>query len=227
LFFWKVFWLGNGYPDKSIFPGFTESRRSSVSKEAKRVVVERSAFDETLRLPIIRACLSDRATAESRENDRRIGRWSSPIERIVGRDSERLLGLAGSRNPSASASSGRRKARKNRLGTLFDLDYDLLLYDVTSTYFEGLCERNPQAQRGYSRDKRGDCKQVCIGRAPFTASTKSCKPNVVEKSQPPPEKTRGFVDTSVELGLGLSGRIFAKPEVFFDGVAAHQVAVEV
>jgi hypothetical protein len=52
---------------------------------------------------------------------------------------------------------------KNRLGTLFNLDYDLLLYDVTSTYFEGLCEGNPQAQRGYSRDKRGDCKQVCIG----------------------------------------------------------------
>ncbi len=52
---------------------------------------------------------------------------------------------------------------KNRLGTLFDLDYDLLLYDVTSTYFEGLCEGNPQAQRGYSRDKRPDCKQVCIG----------------------------------------------------------------
>jgi hypothetical protein len=52
---------------------------------------------------------------------------------------------------------------KNRLGTLFDLDYDLLLYDVTSTYFEGLCEGNPQAQRGYSRDKRSDCKQVCIG----------------------------------------------------------------
>jgi transposase len=52
---------------------------------------------------------------------------------------------------------------KNRLGTLFDLDYDLLLYDVTSTYFEGLCEGNPQAQRGYSRDHRPDCKQVCIG----------------------------------------------------------------
>lgn len=52
---------------------------------------------------------------------------------------------------------------EERLGTLFDLDYDLLLYDVTSTYFEGLCEDNPQARRGYSRDKRGDCKQVCIG----------------------------------------------------------------
>lgn len=52
---------------------------------------------------------------------------------------------------------------KNKLGSLFDLEYDLLLYDVTSTYFEGQCERNPHAQRGYSRDKRGDCKQVCIG----------------------------------------------------------------
>jgi hypothetical protein len=52
---------------------------------------------------------------------------------------------------------------KNRLGELFRLDYDLLLYDVTSTYFEGQAEGNPQARRGYSRDHRGDCKQVCIG----------------------------------------------------------------
>ena len=52
---------------------------------------------------------------------------------------------------------------KERLGALFDLKYDLLLYDVTSTYFEGQASANPLAQRGYSRDKRGDCKQVCIG----------------------------------------------------------------
>ena len=52
---------------------------------------------------------------------------------------------------------------KERLGSLFDLDYDLLLYDVTSTYFEGEARGNPQAQRGYSRDGRPDCKQVCIG----------------------------------------------------------------
>lgn len=51
---------------------------------------------------------------------------------------------------------------KQRLGALFSLDYDLLLYDVTSTYFEGLAEANPQAQRGHSRDHRPDCKQVCI-----------------------------------------------------------------
>ena len=52
---------------------------------------------------------------------------------------------------------------KERLGMLFDLDYDLLLYDVTSTYFEGQAADNPLAQRGYSRDGRPDCKQVCIG----------------------------------------------------------------
>ena len=51
---------------------------------------------------------------------------------------------------------------KNRLGELFALEYDLLLYDVTSTYFEGLAAANPQAKRGHSRDHRPDCKQVCI-----------------------------------------------------------------
>jgi len=54
------------------------------------------------------------------------------------------------------------KHLKHRLGELFNLSYDLLLYDVTSTYFEGQCNGNGQAQRGYSRDSRGDCKQVCI-----------------------------------------------------------------
>ena len=51
---------------------------------------------------------------------------------------------------------------KNRLGELFELEYDLLLYDVTSTYFEGQAKANPKAKHGYSRDKRSDCKQVCI-----------------------------------------------------------------
>lgn len=51
---------------------------------------------------------------------------------------------------------------KNRMGELFDLEYDLLMYDVTSTYFEGQANFD-LAQRGYSRDQRSDCKQVCIG----------------------------------------------------------------
>jgi transposase len=47
--------------------------------------------------------------------------------------------------------------------TLFHLDDTLYLYDLTSTYFEGQAASNPQAQRGYSRDKRPDCKQVLVG----------------------------------------------------------------
>lgn len=45
----------------------------------------------------------------------------------------------------------------------FGVRFEFLLYDVTSTYFEGEAARNAQAQRGYSRDQRSDCKQVCIG----------------------------------------------------------------
>ena len=48
-----------------------------------------------------------------------------------------------------------------RCGELFAVQNEVLLYDVTSTYFEGQAEANPQAQRGYSRDHRPDCKQVC------------------------------------------------------------------
>jgi transposase len=43
------------------------------------------------------------------------------------------------------------------------VEFNFLLYDCTSTYFEGLAERNEKAARGYSRDSRPDCKQVCIG----------------------------------------------------------------
>lgn len=54
-------------------------------------------------------------------------------------------------------------ALAQRERTLFNLDDTLVLYDLTSTYFEGLAARNPQAQRGYSRDQRPDCKQVVVG----------------------------------------------------------------
>src|SRR6201987_6165556 len=49
-----------------------------------------------------------------------------------------------------------------RCGELFAIENEVLLYDVTSTYFEGQAEANPQAQRGYSRDHRPDCKQVLV-----------------------------------------------------------------
>jgi len=56
-------------------------------------------------------------------------------------------------------------ALAERERTLFGLDPTLFFYDLTSTYFEGLAEANPKAKRGYSRDKRPDCKQVVVGLA--------------------------------------------------------------
>jgi transposase len=47
--------------------------------------------------------------------------------------------------------------------TLFNLEPTIFLYDLTSTYFEGQALANPKARRGYSRDKRPDCKQVVVG----------------------------------------------------------------
>jgi transposase len=51
---------------------------------------------------------------------------------------------------------------KERFGTLFQLDFEIVLYDLTSSYFEGLAEDNDLAERGHSRDHRGDCMQVVI-----------------------------------------------------------------
>jgi len=50
-----------------------------------------------------------------------------------------------------------------RYRSWFGVRCEFLIYDVTSTYFEGLAEKNEQAARGYSRDHRPDCKQVCLG----------------------------------------------------------------
>ena len=55
----------------------------------------------------------------------------------------------------------RELAERERM--LFNLDETIYLYDLTSTYFEGQAKKNPQAKRGYSRDKRPDCKQVVVG----------------------------------------------------------------
>ena len=51
---------------------------------------------------------------------------------------------------------------KQKWSELFQADFEVLLYDLTSTYFEGEMEENPKAKRGYSRDSRPDCLQVVI-----------------------------------------------------------------
>jgi transposase len=55
------------------------------------------------------------------------------------------------------------KHLQERYAEWFGSKFDFLFYDITSTYFEGQCPNNKQAKYGYSRDKRSDCKQVCIG----------------------------------------------------------------
>jgi hypothetical protein len=52
---------------------------------------------------------------------------------------------------------------QRRYGELFGCTFDFMFYDITSTYFEGRAKANPQAKRGYSRDGRPDCPQICIG----------------------------------------------------------------
>ncbi len=52
---------------------------------------------------------------------------------------------------------------QRRYGELFGCTFDFMFYDITSTYFEGNAKANPQAKRGYSRDGRPDCPQICIG----------------------------------------------------------------
>jgi transposase len=64
--------------------------------------------------------------------------------------------LYGKRGPIEAALCAKEKA-------LFSLKESILLYDLTSTYFEGLSLSNPKAKRGYSRDSRPDCKQVVVG----------------------------------------------------------------
>lgn len=84
---------------------------------------------------------------------------------ILGKEVEAYSGMALYRTmdrlvPHREAVEG---ALAERETELFNLDQTVLLYDLTSTYFEGLALANEKAKRGYSRDKRPDCKQVVIG----------------------------------------------------------------
>jgi transposase len=65
-------------------------------------------------------------------------------------------------NPFHAAQEKIENDLKQRFGVLFELDYDLLLYDLTSTYFEGLAEENDLARHGYSRDHRSDCSRLIV-----------------------------------------------------------------
>jgi transposase len=103
---------------------------------------------------------------------------------------------------------------KAQLGTLFQLDYNLLLYDITSTYFEGLAEDNDLAKRGYSRDHRSDCKQVVIAlivtREGFPLAHQTCAGNTRDL------KTVRNIVTAIETRFGKSQRVWVMDRGMID-----------
>jgi transposase len=64
--------------------------------------------------------------------------------------------------PHSAAQTKLERHLKDRYGALFGAEFDVLLYDLTSTYVEGAAENNPMVRRGYSRDHRPDCEQMVI-----------------------------------------------------------------
>jgi transposase len=95
---------------------------------------------------------------------------------------------------------------QQRWKDLFDAEFDLLLYDLTSTYVEGEAEQNPKARYGYSRDKRPDCKQVVIALIVTPAGLPLAYEVMAGNTS---EKTtlRGFLD-SIESLYGKARRVW-------------------
>ena len=95
---------------------------------------------------------------------------------------------------------------KDQFGQLFQLDYDLLLYDLTSTYFEGLAEENELARRGYSRDHRGDCQQIVLAlivtREGFPLAHRTLAGNTQDL------QTVETIVTTIEARFGKSQRVW-------------------
>ena len=104
------------------------------------------------------------------------------------------------------AQEGIERDLKERLGTLFQLDYSLVLYDLTSTYFEGLAAENELARRGYSRDHRADCKQVVVAlvvtRDGFPLAHRTFAGNTRDL------KTVQTIVTEIEMQFGKTQRIW-------------------
>ena len=95
---------------------------------------------------------------------------------------------------------------QKRYGELFGSTFDFLFYDITSTYFEGTAKGNPQAKRGYSRDSRPDCPQVCIG----LVATKEGLPmafEIFDGNRPDVTTTREMVEI-METKYGKANRVW-------------------
>jgi hypothetical protein len=94
---------------------------------------------------------------------------------------------------------------QQRWKTLFDARFDVVLYDLTSTYVEGEAEQNPKAKRGYSRDGRPDCKQVVIALV-ITPEGFPLAYEVMDGNTSDKTTLRGFLD-KIETLHGTARRI--------------------
>jgi transposase len=95
---------------------------------------------------------------------------------------------------------------KQKWAELFAADFEVLLYDLTSTYFEGTMEENPKAQRGYSRDHRPDCLQVVIALV-ITPDGFPLAYEVMDGNTAEPGTLRPFLD-HIEQTYGKARRIW-------------------
>jgi transposase len=95
---------------------------------------------------------------------------------------------------------------QQRWKDLFNTEFDLLLYDLTSTYVEGEAEQNPKAKYGYSRDGRPDCKQVVIALV-MTATGLPLAYEVMDGNTSDKTTLRSFLD-KIESLYGKARRVW-------------------
>src|SRR6266481_4643382 len=109
---------------------------------------------------------------------------------------------------------------RKKWADLFHADFEVLLYDLTSTYFEGEMEQNPKAKRGYSRDGRPDCLQVVIGLV-ITTDGFPLAYEVMDGNTSDRTTLRGFLD-KIEKTYGKAKRMW----VMDRGVPTEEVLAE-
>jgi len=109
---------------------------------------------------------------------------------------------------------------KQKWADLFQADFEVLLYDLTSTYFEGEMEQNPKAKRGYSRDGRPDCLQVVIALV-VTPDGFPLAYEVMDGNTADSTTLRGFLD-KIEKTYGKTQRMW----VMDRGIPTNAVLAE-
>ena len=95
---------------------------------------------------------------------------------------------------------------RQKWADLFQADFEVLLYDLTSTYFEGAMEQNPKAKYGHSRDKRTDCLQVVIALV-ITSDGFPLAYEVMDGNTSDRATLRGFLD-KIEKTYGKAKRMW-------------------